>query len=131
MTKKSFIAPPGSTMPGAQAAGFVDPSGAQPQAQVNLNPSDLDDIKCECGNYTFIQVVLLKRVSALLTPNGQEALTGHQVFACYACGKIPDTVEKGLAGWFKSEGATSNSSDIVTTDLPDLQKVEIPDESDE
>ena len=41
------------------------------RALKGLTPSDLPDVVCaECGNPTFRQVVLLKKVSAALSPSG-------------------------------------------------------------
>jgi len=47
------------------------------------------DVTCEnCGNYTFQQVALLKRISAIVSPNGKELLVPNPVFACNACGFV-------------------------------------------
>ena len=126
MTQKRFVSPPGVPTPGA---GFSAPAGAP--AQVNIDPTTLDDIVCECGNYTFMQVMIMKRVPALLAPNGQEGITAQQVVACYGCGKVPPKIAEGLKGWFKNpDAATAGnaSSGIITTDLPELNRVEIPNE---
>ena len=40
---------------------------------LNINPNELDDVVCDsCGNSTFIQAVLLKRIPASLSPNGKK-----------------------------------------------------------
>jgi uncharacterized Zn finger protein len=60
-----------------------------PQAQINVDLSKADDITCEnCGNYTFNEVVLMKRLSALISPTGKEAVVPIPTFACNACGFI-------------------------------------------
>jgi len=52
--------------------------------------SDTETITCEeCGNASFIQSFFLKRISALMSPNGKEAIVPIQVFACGNCGSIP------------------------------------------
>lgn len=57
--------------------------------QVNIDLSKADDVTCDnCGNYTFQEVVLMKRLSALVSPTGKEALVPIPVFACNACGHI-------------------------------------------
>ena len=44
---------------------------------------------CEsCENETFIQVYQMRRLSALLSPAGQESMIPIQVFACAKCGHI-------------------------------------------
>jgi hypothetical protein len=59
------------------------------QPQVNIDLSQADDIVCErCGNYTFEQVALMKKVSALISPSGKEGVMPIPVFACAACGNI-------------------------------------------
>jgi len=61
----------------------------QPTAQVNVDISQAEDITCEnCGNYTFNEVALMKRLSPLLSPTGKEAIIPIPTFACNACGFI-------------------------------------------
>ena len=44
---------------------------------------------CEkCQNDTFIQVYQMRKLSALLSPTGQETMIPIQVFACAKCGHI-------------------------------------------
>ena len=46
-------------------------------------------IKCDsCGNETFRQTLMLRKLSALVSPNGQETLVPVQVFACEKCGHV-------------------------------------------
>jgi len=48
-----------------------------------------EDVVCEnCGNYTFQEVALMKRMSPIMSPNGQELMVPMPVFACNACGFI-------------------------------------------
>jgi uncharacterized Zn finger protein len=59
------------------------------QQQINIDLSQADDITCEnCGNYTFQEVSLMKRLSALISPTGKEAIVPIPTFACNACGFI-------------------------------------------
>ena len=52
----------------------------KPQAQVRVDLKDAETIKCKsCNNYLFITSFVLKRLSALVSPNGQEALVPVQV----------------------------------------------------
>jgi len=66
-----------------------------------LVPSDLPDVICnECGNPTFIQVVLLKKVSAALAPSGNTSFLPLPVFECSNCGNVNDELlpkEKGAS----------------------------------
>jgi uncharacterized Zn finger protein len=57
--------------------------------QVNLDLSTAQDVTCDnCGNYTFQEVVLMKKVSALVSPTGKEAIVPIPTFSCNACGFI-------------------------------------------
>ena len=57
--------------------------------QVNINPEDLTDVVCEkCGNQTFTLAFLFKKISAILSPNGQESMIPLQVYKCDSCGHI-------------------------------------------
>jgi hypothetical protein len=59
------------------------------QQQVNLDLSTAQDVTCDnCGNYTFQEVVLMKKVSALVSPTGKEAIVPIPTFSCNACGFI-------------------------------------------
>lgn len=59
------------------------------QQQINVDLSNAQDIVCEnCGNYTFEEVLLMKKLSALLSPTGKEAIVPIPTFACNACGFI-------------------------------------------
>ena len=54
-----------------------------------LKLKDLDGVECnECGNPTFIQVHLLRKISAVLSPNGKGGFLPVPIFQCAACGHI-------------------------------------------
>lgn len=59
------------------------------QPPMNVDLSQAQDITCDnCGNYTFQEVALMKRLSALVSPTGKEAIVPIPTFACNACGFI-------------------------------------------
>ena len=63
--------------------------GQPPQAQVDINDTEM--VKCDdCGNASFIQAFFLRRLSALMSPTGQEAMIPVQIYSCGNCGKVPD-----------------------------------------
>ena len=63
--------------------------GKDGQAQQTIDMSQTTSIKCEkCENSTFKQSLLLRKLSALVSPNGQETLVPVQVFACEKCGNV-------------------------------------------
>lgn len=43
-----------------------------------------------CGSKIFHEAVVLKKVSAILSPTGKEELMPIPVFVCDKCGEIPD-----------------------------------------
>ena len=58
-----------------------------------IDKSKTDTITCEnCGNASFIQAFFLKKVSALVSPTGKEAVIPIQVFSCGNCGTIPQNM---------------------------------------
>ena len=62
-----------------------------PQKQININ--DTESLKCDdCSNYLFIKSYFIRRISALMSPNGQEAMIPIEVFSCGNCGKVPDNM---------------------------------------
>jgi ribosomal protein L37E len=59
----------------------------EPSVRVNL--SQADNVACnKCGNHTFIPVMLMKRLSPIISPTGKEAIVPIQTFACNACGFV-------------------------------------------
>ena len=61
------------------------------RALKGLTPSDLPDVVCDkCGNPTFRQVVLLKKVSAAVSPSGNTSFLPMPVFECSHCGHVND-----------------------------------------
>ena len=63
--------------------------GKDGNMQEQIDISKTSAIKCEkCENQTFKQSLLLRKLSALVSPNGQETLVPVQVFACEKCGNV-------------------------------------------
>ena len=68
----------------------------QPQTEVQVDLKKAETIKCDdCGNYLFITSFVIKRVSAILSPTGQEGLVPVQVYSCGNCGKVPKMFLEG------------------------------------
>jgi len=71
--------------------------GNQQQQQVDI--SDTETMVCDdCGNAVFIPAFFLRRLSALMSPTGQEALIPMQVYSCGNCGKVPDKLNQEVNG---------------------------------
>tara|TARA_B100000287_G_C20232245_1_gene622596 strand:+ start:224 stop:451 length:228 start_codon:yes stop_codon:yes gene_type:complete len=62
------------------------------QQAPDLSQMDLSKatpMKCEkCQNPTFKQTLMLHKLSALLSPSGQETIVPAAVFACEACNHV-------------------------------------------
>ena len=72
----------------------MKPIGKQKQQTVDL--AKADTMKCDdCGNYLFIQANVIKRISPIMSPTGQEALVPVQVYSCGNCGKVPKMFVEG------------------------------------
>ncbi len=73
-----------------------------PKQQQSVDLSQAETMKCEsCENSLFIESYVLKRISALVSPTGQEGVVPIQVFACGSCGEL------------KNIGGGADTSDLV------------------
>ena len=83
MAKRKFKPQPNQTPP--------------PQQQVKLDLGNAETMKCEyCGNYVFIKGTVIKRISALMSPTGQEALAPIDIYSCGNCGKVPKSMSRDV-----------------------------------
>jgi hypothetical protein len=63
--------------------------GKDGQMQETIDFSKTSQIICEaCEGQTFKQTLLLRKLSALVSPTGQETIVPMQVFACEKCGHV-------------------------------------------
>jgi len=70
--------------------------GQQPQQgqpdqnmQVKVALKDTSDVVCEkCSHKLFTQLMMFKKLSAVMSPTGEESLIPVQVFACNDCGHV-------------------------------------------
>ena len=67
--------------------GGGGPTGGNPLDNVDLtHAKTIECEKCKCVG--FKQTMMLKKLSPLISPNGQEAIVPVGVFACEACGHV-------------------------------------------
>ena len=67
----------------------VRPMKPLPKQQVKIDLSDADTMKCQkCGNSIFIQGYVIKKISAIVSPTGEEVIAPIQVFNCGNCGEM-------------------------------------------
>ena len=68
----------------------------KPKAQVKVDLGQAETLQCEkCTNYLFITSFVLKKISALISPNGQEGIVPIQVYSCGNCGTVPKMFLEG------------------------------------
>ena len=61
------------------------------QMNLNISLDKTKEVVCEkCGNNVFIEGMLLRKASRLLTGTSQDALIPITVFACNKCGNVND-----------------------------------------
>tara|TARA_R100000008_G_C3571543_1_gene162474 strand:- start:857 stop:1114 length:258 start_codon:yes stop_codon:yes gene_type:complete len=78
---------------------FGGPGGPQQPPQQQIDISATTAIKCEkCGNDTFEQSLLLRKLSALVSPTNQETIIPMAVFACTKCNHVNDDFREGELG---------------------------------
>tara|TARA_R100000152_G_C6552681_1_gene26587 strand:- start:89 stop:304 length:216 start_codon:yes stop_codon:yes gene_type:complete len=59
------------------------------QPGLNIDFSQTTAEVCEsCGNDTFQEVYKMRKLSALLSPTGQESMIPIQIFCCAKCGHV-------------------------------------------
>ena len=69
--------------------------GKDGQVTQTVDVSQTTPVKCEkCENQTFKQTLLIRKVSALVSPNGQEQYVPIAVFACEKCDHVNAEFEK-------------------------------------
>ena len=62
-----------------------------PKAQVQVDLKDAETMTCQkCDNKIFIQGYVVKKLSAIISPTGQEVIAPVQVFNCGSCGELLD-----------------------------------------
>ena len=60
-----------------------------PQQKVQVDLQEAETMTCqECNNKNFIQGYVIKKLSAIISPTGQEVIAPIQVFNCGNCGEM-------------------------------------------
>tara|TARA_R110002020_G_scaffold216308_3_gene423763 strand:- start:82 stop:285 length:204 start_codon:yes stop_codon:yes gene_type:complete len=57
--------------------------------EISINLKDALDISCnECESNYFVPAFQIKKISALVSPSGQETMIPIQLFQCSKCGHV-------------------------------------------
>ena len=60
---------------------------------IELNLNDAADITCtQCESLHFTPVVRLKKISAVVSPTGEEMVVPIQLWECKNCGSVDETI---------------------------------------
>jgi hypothetical protein len=63
--------------------------------RVNITPEMMKNFKtvtCECGGMVLETAIILKKISAIISPTGKEGLYPLEVLVCKKCGKVPSEI---------------------------------------
>ena len=67
----------------------MKPRKPLPKAKVKVDLKEAETMTCQqCDNKIFIQGYVIKRLSAIISPTGQEVIAPIQVFNCGRCGEL-------------------------------------------
>lgn len=97
--------------------------GQRMPQQVQINPDDLTNIECHnCNSVLFQQVYLLKEISAIMSPTGEDGIVPMPgPFACVKCGLVPKQLlpsEEEMEETLAARAARKEQNEgIITTDL--------------
>jgi len=86
-----------------------------PQEMINLMLSNLDiesleTVHCFCGANVWVNGMIVKKVPAIQSPNGQDEILPIPIAFCLKCGR---TFEPGNFQESQDEGGDESSSQIV------------------
>ena len=67
----------------------MNPTQQQMQQQIQASLKDATSVECEeCKNAYFKPAFLLRKISALVSPTGQEIIVPVQVLKCDSCNHV-------------------------------------------
>lgn len=69
--------------------GSDDNKSQQSARQINVNLNSAPELHClECNSIFFQEVTFFKKLSALISPTGQDAIIPITTYTCVECGAI-------------------------------------------
>ena len=81
---------------------------------INLDINETKPIKCDaCGNDTFNQSFIMRLISAVYSPEGEESIMPIPVFECSSCGNVNDIfLPEGLKSTDKIDIEDDETDDV-------------------
>ena len=77
--------------------------------QINVDFSQTTGLECDkCKNETFQETFYIRKLSALLSPTGEESLIPVPTFACAECGNVNEGFQP------KGEKDTMPSDNVIS-----------------
>ena len=68
----------------------------QQQQQLQIDLSNATNVKCDnCDGHVFTSSFIIKSISKLVSPTGEDMIAPVQVYTCNACGEIPEMFLRG------------------------------------
>jgi hypothetical protein len=64
--------------------------------KLKITPQQIQNsptLKCSCGGIVFVEGIVFKKISAILSPSGKEELAPINIIMCKNCGKVPDILD--------------------------------------
>lgn len=85
------------------------PSTSAMPTQVNIDLNSAPELHCpKCNSIFFQELTFFKKLSALTSPTGKEAIIPVTAYACVECGTInPELLPTGFAGFGGNDGKNS------------------------
>jgi hypothetical protein len=50
-------------------------------------------VECECGSKLFVEKMIIKKISPLVSPTGREEFMPIPLMVCEKCGKMPSILD--------------------------------------
>ena len=67
----------------------MNPTQAHQQQQIQAALKNASDVTCdECKNTHFVSAFVVKKISALVSPSGQEIVVPLQILKCDKCSHV-------------------------------------------
>lgn len=63
-----------------------------------INMSEQPWLICKCGGHIFLEGLIAKRISPIISKSGKEEMYPVSIIYCKDCGKLPDPISAQIPG---------------------------------